>query len=62
MALTDINFQQGEGQDFILERPAGTLYAPVDILVEADGTQYMVMEVAGTSGGTTTNNIFIMSE
>ena len=38
MALTDINFQEGDRMDFINEIPVGTLYAPVDILVENDNT------------------------
>jgi len=62
MALTDINFQEGEGQDFITELPS-VLYAGIldDVLVESSGTQYLVLEtpeIVGGSGG----NIFIMSE
>ncbi len=59
MALTDINFQTGEGQDFIVEIPTGTLFSPVDILFEPSSEQYLVMELVLTGGG---GNIFIMSE
>lgn len=58
MALTDINFQQGEGQDFILQRPVGTLYAPDDILVESDGAMYPVLETELAGGG----HIFIIND
>lgn len=60
MALTDINFQEGEGQDFIFTRPVGVLYAPQDILVEADGSMYPVEELVlvASSGG----NIFILND
>jgi hypothetical protein len=34
MALTDINFQEAEGQDFVVEIVVGTLNVPNDILVE----------------------------
>lgn len=57
MALEDVNFQEGEGMDFILEIPLGTSNPPVDILF-ADDTQYPVMEMTQEVGG----NIFIMSE
>lgn len=61
MALTDINFQQGEGQDFILTRPTGTLNSPLDIVAEQDGAMYPVLEtklVASSGGG----NIFIIND
>lgn len=61
MALTDINLQEGEGQDFIVERPVGTLEAPVDILVEADGESYPVNEVPQVVGGGG-DNIFIIND
>ncbi len=62
MALTDVNFQEGEGQDFILEVP-NSIYSGVlsDVLLEDDGSQYLLSEipegVIGAGG-----NIFIMSE
>ncbi len=55
MALSDINFQESEGQDFILELPAGTLNSPDDILAEADGGLLLMEEPAK-------GDIFIMSE
>ena len=62
MALTDINFNEGEGRDFVIERPVGVLNAPLDILVEARGSQYLVLErpliVAGGGAG----DIFIMND
>ncbi|GEM_PF-818865 len=62
MALEDINFQHGEGQDFIVEFPS-VLHtgALSDIVVETGGVQYPVLEaprIVGGGGG----NIFIMSE
>jgi hypothetical protein len=61
MALTDVNYQEGEGMDFICEIPVGTSNPPQDILLEDSGSQYLLMEtplVTGGGGG----NIFIMSE
>ncbi len=58
MALTDINFQEGEGQDFITEFPSvGYVGAMSDIVVESNGSQYPVLEIPAGGG-----NIFIMSE
>ena len=54
--LTDINFQQGELQDFIVEIPVGLLNAPLDVLFEPVG-QAFILEVPMGGG-----NIFIMSE
>ena len=56
MALTDICFQEQEGQAFILEIPLGSLNAASDIALEPNGSQYTVQEI---ENGT---NIFIMSE
>jgi hypothetical protein len=62
MALADINFQEGEGMDFIAEINTGASAVPTDILIEDSGSQYLLLEapliVAGGGGG----NIFIMSE
>lgn len=63
MALTDIHFQEGDRQDFLLEVPAGILGTPTDILVEGGSNRYLVLEAPlivdqGGGGG----NIFIMSE
>ncbi len=61
MALNDVNFQEGEGQDFILELP-GVIYSGSvnDILVESGSTQYVLLEIPEITGGG--GNIFIMSE
>lgn len=60
MALDDINFQEGEGQDFISEI-IDTVYSGVltDALVESNGGQFPVVEIPSVTGG---GNIFIMSE
>lgn len=62
MATLDILAQSGDGQDFIMEIPAGnTGYAPSDILLGEGGVPLCVeipVVVAGGGGG----NIFIMSE
>ncbi len=56
MALTDIHFQEGEVQDFIIEIPSA-IYSGLltDILIEPSGSQYCVVEVDG-------GNIFIVGE
>lgn len=59
MALTDINFQEAEHQNFIVEIPTGVLNSPIDIIFESESTQYLVLEVTAPVGG---GNIFIMSE
>lgn len=59
MALTDINFQEGEGQDMLLQIPVGTLYAPEDILVETDSGMYPILETVLVSSG---GNIFILND
>ncbi len=60
MALTDINFQEGEVQDFIGEFLVA-LYtgSAQDIFVEPDSTQYLLLEAPEREAG---GNIFIMSE
>lgn len=55
--LTDINFQPGESQDFIVELPTGVLHAPVDIVFDESSGQAVIVELVLTGG-----NIFIMSE
>ncbi len=60
MALTDIHFQEGEGQDFLIEAPAHTYIGVLlDIVIEALSIQYPVSEIPLVTGG---GNIFIMSE
>ncbi len=62
MALSDIVFNQGEGQDFILEISGGSLNSPTDIVLGADqftarnDSEFPVMET--TSSGA----IFIMTD
>ncbi len=58
MALTDINFQEGDGQDFILELPNVVYSGSIsDVLVESNSIGYPVVELPAGGG-----NIFIMSE
>lgn len=59
MAINDILAQSGDGQDFIVEIPAGNSgYVPADIVVEKDGV-LMCVEIPAVTGG---GSIFIMSE
>lgn len=61
MALTDINFQEGEIQDYLVELPSVVYAASLtDINIEADSAQYLVSEVPAVVGGG--DSIFIMSE
>ncbi len=63
MALTDVNFQEGEGQDIIVEMPFVARNGVLsDINVEANGAQYPVLETPLIVGGGGGGNIFIMSE
>ncbi len=60
MALEDINYQEGEGQDFIVEIPSAIYAGSVtDIVTESSSTQYLLLEVPAVTGG---GNVFIMSE
>ena len=59
MSLKDINFQEGEGQDFILEKLGGSLNSPKDIIMESSLDNMFLSEVPEDEGG---GNIFIMSE
>ncbi len=63
MAITDILAQSGDGQDFIVEIPAGNAgYVPNDVLLGSNGaflcSEIPVVVNEGGGGG----NIFIMSE
>lgn len=60
MALDDINFQEGEGQDFIVEVPTAVYSGALsDINVEANGSQVLLSEIPAVAGG---SNIFVMSD
>lgn len=60
MAAIDIVAQSGDGQDFIVEIPAGNAgYLPSDILLGSGGA-FMCAEVPEVTGGG--GNIFIMSD
>ncbi len=61
MALTDIDFSEGEGQDFIVELPAGTLETPSDILVESGSDAYILLETPEITGGGG-DEIFILND
>lgn len=62
MALTDVNFQEAEGQDFILEIPNNVYSGSLsDFLLEENGGQYLLIETPEVQGGGG-GNIFIMSE
>lgn len=59
MALTDLNFQAGEGQDFILELPDASYTGELnDILTQSNEGQYILSEIPEVVGGQG-NNIFI---
>ena len=59
MALTDVNFQEGEGQDYIVELPSVSYVGSLaDVVVEAGGTQYPVAEIPAAGG----SRIFVISE
>ena len=45
MAATDILFQVGESQEFIMEIPAGTLNAPTDVVFDASGEGMLEMDI-----------------
>jgi hypothetical protein len=63
MAFIDILGQSGDGQDFIVEIPAGNSgYTPADILLGSGGAflcSEIPIVVPGSGGG---GDIFIMSE
>lgn len=50
MALNDVNFNNGDGQNFIVEVPLGTLNNPLDILIETNGN-LLLYEIPLVSGG-----------
>lgn len=62
MAINDILAQSGDGQDFIVEIPAGNVaYVPSDVLLGGNGA-LLCVEVPVVVGGGGGGNIFIMSE
>lgn len=62
MALEDINFSEGEGQDFLVELPSAAHAGSLgDILCEGDSAQYMVNEIPEVQGGGD-GDIFIIGE
>lgn len=59
MALTDVNFSEGEKQDFLVEVPSAVYVGTItDALFESSSTQYPVNEIPEQEGG----NVFIISE
>ncbi len=59
MALTDVIFNGGEVQDFLVEIPTAVYSGSLeDVLMEESGSQTLMCEIPEASGG----NIFIMSE
>lgn len=60
MAISDVNFSEGEGQDFILELPAVVHAGALDDILSDAGSQQIVSEIPADEGGG--GNIFIMSE
>lgn len=62
MAILDILAQSGDGQDFIVEIPAGnTGYVPEDVLFGSNGA-FLCSEVPAVVNEGGGGNIFIMSE
>lgn len=60
MAINDILGQEGDGQDYLIEIPAGNAsYFPNDIVIGEDEA-LLCSEVPEVTGGG--GNIFIMSE
>lgn len=60
MAITDILAQSGDGQDFIVEIPAGNAgYVASDVLLGSNGA-FLCSEIPAQTGGG--GNVFIMSE
>lgn len=61
MALADIVAQSGDGQDFVLELPAGNAnYVPSDVLLGAGGAFLCAEIPVVTSGGG--GNIFVICD
>lgn len=62
MAINDILAQTGDGQDFVIEIPAGnSSYIPNDILLGSNGA-FLCSEIPVVEPSVGGGNIFIMSE
>lgn len=61
MAITDIDFCEGDNQNFLVEVPLGTLNAPADVLAEGGGVQCFTVEVPEPTGGGD-GDIFIIND
>ncbi len=59
MALTDIDFSEGDKQGFLVEVDLGTLSSPVDVLSEPGSVMYPLVEV---DGATSEGDIFIIND
>lgn len=59
MALTDVNFSEGEGQDFLVEIPAAVHNGSVADVVYPSDAQYLVNEIPAQEGG---GDVFIITE
>lgn len=59
MALTDVNFSEGEKQDFVVEVPSAAYAGTItDALFEPSSAQFPVNEIPAQEGG----NVFIITE
>ena len=61
MAITDIDFSEGDNQNFLVELPLGALNAPADVLAEAGGVQCFAAEIPEPTGGGD-GDIFIIND
>lgn len=57
MALTDVYFQEGEGQDFLVELPVAVYSGTLSDAVADSGSQYPTQEIPSSS-----SRIFVISE
>jgi hypothetical protein len=63
MALTDINFQEGEAQDFTLELGTATYSGTLtDVLTEPNSSQFLMIATPVIVGGGGGGNIFVISD
>jgi hypothetical protein len=62
MALADIVCPAGDGQDFVLELPAGNAnYIPSDVLLGVGGA-FLCAEIPVVTPGNGGGNIFVISD